>query len=86
MEYYSTIKKNEITDGPEDDHTTWSKSKTNIIWYRLYVECKPNDTNELIYKPETDLENELMVTSGEGWVGGIDWEFKIDRYILLYLK
>ena len=22
MEYYSTIKKNEITDGPEDDHTT----------------------------------------------------------------
>ena len=26
MEYYSAIKKNEIMDGPEDDHTKWSKS------------------------------------------------------------
>ena len=63
-----------------------SQTKTNIIWYRLYVECKQNDTNELIYKTETDLEKGLMVTSGEGWVGGLDWEFKIDRYTLLYLK
>ena len=23
---------------------------------------------------------------GEGWVGGIDWEFGIDMYTLLYLK
>ena len=38
------------------------------------MEFKINDTNELIYKTETDsdLENELMVTSGEGWGGGID--------------
>ena len=28
---------------------------------------KRNDTNELIYKTETDLENELMVTMGEEW-------------------
>ena len=37
----------------------------------------------------TDLENELMVTSGEGinWYrGGIDWEFEIDIYTLLYIK
>ena len=27
---------------------------------------KRNDTKELIYKAETDLENELMVTVGEG--------------------
>ena len=26
MEYYSAIKKNDIMDGPEDDHTKWSKS------------------------------------------------------------
>ena len=32
----------------------------------------------------TDLENELMVTSGEGWGGGIDRECGIDMYILLY--
>ena len=27
-----------------------------------------------------------MVTRGEGGGGGIDWEFGIDMYILLYLK
>ena len=43
-----------------------------------------NDTNELIYKTETDKihgelytkltdkENKLMVTKGERWVGGIN--------------
>ena len=36
-------------------------------------------------RANTDSENELMVTRGkEG--GGIDWEFGIDRYTLLYLK
>ena len=33
-----------------------------------------------------DLENELMVTRGEGWEGGIVREFGIDMYTLLYLK
>ena len=40
-------------DGPRDYHIMWSKSKTKIIWYHLYVESKKNDTNELIYKTET---------------------------------
>ena len=30
--------------------------QTNIIWYRLYVESKKNDTNELIYKTAIDLQ------------------------------
>ena len=34
----------------------------------------------------TDLENGLMVTRVEGLGGGIDWEFGIDMYTLLYLK
>ena len=36
------------------------------MWY-----LKRNDTNELIYKTETDsdLENELMLPRGEGWGG-----------------
>ena len=34
----------------------------------------------------TDLVNELIVTMGEGELGGRDWEFGIDMYILLYLK
>ena len=45
-----------------------------------------NDTNELIYKTETDLGNEFMVM----WVGkegkSIVREFGINMYTLLYLK
>ena len=43
---------------------------------------KRNNTNELIYKAETDIKNELMVTRGEE----IDREFAIDMYTLLYLN
>ena len=58
-------------DEPRDYHTKWSKSKTNIIWYHLYVEFLKNDTNELIYKREidSDIEHRLMVTKGERWQG-----------------
>ena len=27
-------------DGPRDYHTKWSKKKTNITWYHLYMESK----------------------------------------------
>ena len=72
MEYYSTIKKNEIMpfaakwmDLEIIILTEVSQTKTNIIWYHLYVESKKNDTNELIYKRLTDIENKPMVTKGE---------------------
>ena len=74
MEYYSAIKKNEIMPFA----ATWldlemiilsevSQTKTNIIWYHLYVESKKNDTNELIQNRNrpTDVENKLMVAEGE---------------------
>ena len=52
-----------------------SQRKTNIVWYHLYVESKKSDTNELIYKTETDslmdVGNKLMVTKGERG-GGIN--------------
>ena len=64
MEYYTAIKKewnNAIcsnTDGPRDYHTKWSKSEIGIqipcdityMWNLKY------DTNELIYKTETDSQ------------------------------
>ena len=36
-----------------------------------------------LFIKQTDLEKELMVTGGKG---GIDWEFGIDMYTILYLK
>ena len=32
-----------------------SQTKTNIIWYHLFMDAK-NYTNELIYKTEIDLQ------------------------------
>jgi len=34
----------------------------------------------------TDVENKLMVTSGEKRGGRINWESEIDIYTLLYIK
>ena len=31
-----------------------NQTKTNTIWYHLYVESKKKDANELIYKTEID--------------------------------
>ena len=43
--------------GPINCHSKWSNiEKTNIIWYCLYAESLKNDTNELTYKTETDLQ------------------------------
>ena len=37
-----------------------SQRKTNITWNHLHMQTKKNDTNELIYKIETDLENKFI--------------------------
>ena len=46
-------------DGPRDYNTKWNMSerKANIIWYDItYMWMLKNDTNELIYKTETDSQ------------------------------
>ena len=64
--------------------------KTNIICYHLYVESKKNDTNELIYKTDTDaqtLKTNLRLPKGKSaGRGGINEEFGINIYTLLYIK
>ena len=63
MEYYSTIKKNEICHLP----ATWvdleiiilsevRQRKAIILCYCLYVESKKNYANDLIYKTERDSQ------------------------------
>ena len=51
-----------------------SKSKTNIIWYHLFVESKKKKymMNELTYKTEIDSEreNEFVVTKRNREWGG----------------
>ena len=73
--YYSAIKKEQNnaicsnTDGPRDGHIERNQTqKENIIRYHLYVESKKRVQKNLrIYRSRVkDVENNLMVTRGEG--------------------
>ena len=63
-------------DGPGDYHTKWSKSEKEqqISYYIAYMwNLKKNDTNELIYKIETDSQTSktnLWLPKGKG---GGEW-------------
>ena len=61
-------------DESREDHTKKVRRRKTVQiymisekWYQSYVESK-NDSNELIYKTETDsdLGNKLIVMKGEG--------------------
>ena len=63
MEYYSAINKNEIVPfvAPRINLeiiilSEVSHTKTNIIWYYLYVVCKKVNTYEFIYRTEKDSQ------------------------------
>ena len=62
------------------------QTKTNT-WYHLHVESKM--MNKLIYLQNrnrlTDIENKFIITKGER-NGGINEEYGINRYTLLYTK
>ena len=57
-------------DGPIECHTGWSKSDRGEILYDIpdMWNLKRNDTNELMYKRETDSQTlRTSLVTGEGW-------------------
>ena len=56
-------------DKPRDDHTKWSKTKTNII-YRLYVESKKMIQMNLYTQKETHRYREQIYGYQRGKDGG----------------
>ena len=83
IEYYLDIKKIMLFAATWMDlefiiQSEVSQTKTNTIWYHLYVEYKKNDTNELLQnrnylqnrlfcKTIYKTENKFMVINGERW-------------------
>ena len=69
-------------DGPRGYHTKWSKSDRerqilyNITYMNLFTKQKQTHR----------LREWTYGYWGEGWRGGMDWEFGIDMYTPLYLK
>ena len=43
-------------DGPRDYHAKWIKSESQVSYGVTYMWKLKNDTNELIYKTETDSQ------------------------------
>ena len=92
MDYYSATKKNEIMPFA----ATWmdleiiilsnSDRERQIPYDITYTWNLQYDTNELIYKTETDSQTERMVAKGEGGRGRMHWEFGISRCKLSYIE
>ena len=79
-------------DRPWDDPTKWSQSDKDkyhmIITYMWNL--KEKQRYKWIYIQNrnrlTDFKNTFMITKGEMWQGGLNWELAMDRYTLLYIK
>ena len=95
MEYYSASKHNEImlfvAIWMDLEMITLSEvsevRQRQISWYHLYVEFKKIiHMKLLIYKTETDLQIQKTIWWLPKREGGINWEYGINRYTLLYIK
>ena len=61
-----------------------SQAKTQILYITCMWNLKKNNTKESIYTTNRfiDIVNKLRVTKGKG----INYEYGINRYTLLYIK
>ena len=61
--------------------------RRNIIWCPLHVKSKKKRYKwSYVQDRFTDFENKLMVARGKGSGEEIVWQFRIEMYLLLYLK
>ena len=64
-----------------------SQTKTNIVWYHLFVESKAMIQMHLFTKKKLAHRHRKQKWLSKGKNGGErDWEVGINRYILLYIK
>ena len=78
MEYYSAIKRNgimpvaitwmdlEVIITLSVSHK-WSKPKTNIIWYHLYVESKKKEKQMNLFPKQKEIHRHRKQTPGCQW-------------------
>ena len=78
-------------NGPRDYHTKWSKpDRERQMSYNITYTCNLKRWYKWTYLQNrnrlTEFENKLMVTKGKRWGAGINQEFGINIYTLLYIK
>ena len=68
------------THGPKD-YSKWNKSERQIPYDITYMWDLKYDTDELMYKIETDSGQrvDLLLPRGRAGGGGMDWKFQISR-------
>ena len=66
-----------------------SERERQILYITDWQNLKKNDTNEFIYKTETDSQTQrtnLWLLTGSGSWRGLDGEFGVSRFKLLYIE
>ena len=75
-------------DGPRDYRTKSDRERIQYGITYMWNLKRKHDTNELVYKAETDSQTQrmnLMVTRGEMWGQGMVKELRVDSKVLHHL-
>ena len=73
-------------NGPREYHNKLSKSEKNKYYDTSYMWNLKNDTNEFIYKTESQTQKTNLQLPKQKGQGGINLEYGINRYKLNRFK